>query len=153
MCGEIHWAITNNDSAKVRGLIEKNPDLAFSKDENGYTPLHLAAANGRKQITEFLLTTKAKVNSRDNAGSTPLHQVAAAKDQHNDIVELLLVHGADVNAADNHELTPLHYATLRNNPDTVKTLLDHGARVNARDDVVGDTPLILAAASGYNKVV
>ena len=47
MCAEIHWAVTNNDGAKVRALIMKNPDLVFSKDENGYTPLHLAAANGR----------------------------------------------------------------------------------------------------------
>jgi ankyrin repeat protein len=100
LCGEIHEAVKNNDSAKVRGLIKNNPDLVFSKDEDGFTPLHLAAANGYKGMVEFLLTTKAEVNSKDNAGSTPLHQAATAEGQHSDLVELLLAHKADVDAAD-----------------------------------------------------
>jgi ankyrin repeat protein len=47
----------------------------------------------------------------------------------------------------------LHYATLVNNPDAVKTLLDHAANANARDNNVGDTPLIMAVAKGYEGVV
>src|ERR1700686_2645453 len=92
LCGEIHEAVKNNDSAKVSGLIKNNPDLVFSKDEDGFTPLHLAAANGYKGMVEFLLTNKAEVNSKDNAGSTPLHQAAAAEGQHSDLVEVLLAH-------------------------------------------------------------
>ena len=42
VCGEIHKAIKDNDNAKVRELIKNNPDLVFSKDEDGFTPLHLA---------------------------------------------------------------------------------------------------------------
>jgi ankyrin repeat protein len=99
LCGEIHEAVKNNESAKVRKLIKNNSALVFSKDEDGFTPLHLAAANSLKEITEFLLTTKAEVNAKDNAGSTPLHQAAAAEIQHRDIVEVLLAHKADVNAA------------------------------------------------------
>jgi hypothetical protein len=152
VCGEIHKAIKDNDSAKVRELIKNNPDLVFSKDEDGFTPLHLAAANGNKDLVRFLLTTtKAEVNARDNAGSTPMHQAATAKG-HSDIVELLLMHGAEVNAQDKQGLTPLHYATLVNNPDAVKTLLDHAANANARDNHVGDTPLIMAVAKGYEVV-
>jgi len=92
LCGEIHEAVSKNDNAKVRELIKNNPGLAFSKDEDGFTPLHLAAANGHKGMVEFLLTTKAEVNSTDNAGSTPLHQAAAAEGEHSDLVELLLAH-------------------------------------------------------------
>src|SRR6185503_395937 len=114
LCGEIHEAVKDNDIAKVRELIKNNPDLVASKDEDGFTPLHLAAANGYKGMVEFLLTTKAEVNSKDNAGSTPLHQATAAEGQHGDLVEVLLAHKADVNAADKHGLTPLHYATLAN---------------------------------------
>lgn len=152
LCGEIHEAVKNDDIAKVKELIQNNPDLVFSKDEDGFTPLHLAAANGHKEIVEFLLTTKADVNSRDNAGSTPLHQVSAAGGQHNDIVELLLKHGAEVDAADRQGLTPLHYATLADNQDAVKSPLDHGANPNAKDNKVGDTPLIMAAGKGYKEV-
>jgi ankyrin repeat protein len=152
LCGEIHEAVKSNDSARVRELIKNNPDLVFSKDEDGFTPLHLAAANGYKSIAEFLLATKAEVNSRDNAGSTPLHQAATAEGEHTSVVELLLAHEADVNAADRHGLTPLHYATLANNRDVVKSLLYHGANANAKDNEVGDTPLILAAGKGYKEV-
>jgi len=128
LCGEIHEAVKNNDTAKVRELIKNNPDLVLSKDEDGFTPLHLAAANGYKGLVEFLLTTKAEVNAKDNAGSTPLHQAATAEGEHTDLVEVLLAHKADVNAADKHGLTPLHYATLANNRGVVKALLDHGAK-------------------------
>jgi ankyrin repeat protein len=153
LCGEIHEAVMNNNSTKVRDLIKKDPDLVFSKDEDGFTPLHLAMANGRKGMGEFLLSNKAEVNSKDNAGSTPLHQAATAKRGQSDLVKMLLAHGADVNAADKHGLTPLHYATLSNNRDAVKLLLGYGANVNARDNEVGDTPLILAAGKGYKEVV
>lgn len=153
VCGEIHKAIKNNDIAKVMDLIKNNPDLVFSKDEDGFTPLHLAAANGNKDLARFLLTaTKAEVNARDNAGSTPMHQAATAKG-HSDIVELLLMYGAEVNARDKQGFTPLHYAALVDNQDSVKTLLDHAANVDARDNSVGDTPLIMAAARGYEDVV
>jgi ankyrin repeat protein len=152
-CAPIHEAVKNDDVTKVREMIKSDPSLVFSKDEDGFTPLHLAAANGYKDMVDFLLAAKADVNAKDNAGSTPLHQAAAAEIQHRDIVEVLLAHKADVNAADRQGLTPLHYATLANNLGLVGLLLNHGANANARDNKVGDTPLILAAAKGYRKIV
>ena len=153
LCEEIHEAVKNNDGAKVRDLIKNNPDLVFSKDKYGFTALHLAAANGYRDIVEFLLTTNAEVNSKDNAGSTPLHQAAAAEGQHSDIVELLLAHKADIDAADKHGLTPLHYATLADNKAAVKSLLIHGANANIKDNKDGNTPLIIAVAKGNNEEV
>jgi uncharacterized protein len=153
MCGEIHEAVKHDNVAKVRDLIKNDPNLVFSKDEDGFTPLALAAANGYEDMVKLLLTTKADANSRDNTGSTPLHQAAMIGSQHSDIVELLLTHGADVNAPDRHGLTPLHYAALVDNIKAVKILLTHAAKANARDSKVGDTPLILAAGKGYKDVV
>lgn len=153
ICGEIHEAVKKNDTAKVKELVTANPDVVFSKDEDGFTPLHLAAKSGYSDMVKYLLTTKAEVDARNSYGSTPLHQVALAKGQHSDIIEMLLMHGARVNAPDKYGLTPLHYSTMRDNPDEVKTLLDHSANPNARDYKVGDTPLILAAANGYKAVV
>ena len=106
MCQQINKAVKDNNLPEVRQLLKNDPNLVFSRDEDGFTPLHLAAANGYKSMVEFLLTTKADVNAKDNAGSTPLHQ-AAADGEHSDIVELLLAHKADVNAADKQGLTPL----------------------------------------------
>ena len=78
--GEIHEAVKANDLSKVKKLIKDNPDLIISKDEDGFTPLHLSAANGYKKIVELMLTNKADVNSKDKNGSTPLHRAAAAID-------------------------------------------------------------------------
>jgi ankyrin repeat protein len=88
LAGEIHEAVKNDDLAKVRSLINDNADLVFSKDEDGFTPLHLAAANGYKDMAEFLLANKADVKATDNSQSTPLHQAVAARGEHVDLLEL-----------------------------------------------------------------
>lgn len=150
--GEIHEAVKENDSAKVKRLIKDQPDLVFSKDEDGFTPLHLAAANGSKELSEFLVENRSEVNARDNNGSTPLHQAVTAEGQHNDVAEMLLAHKAVVNTSDKSGLTPLHYATLANNANAVKLLLSHGADANAKDSVEGNTPLIIAAGKGFKEV-
>src|SRR5882762_8112045 len=77
MCQQIQKAVKDNNLPEVRQLLKNDPGLVFAKDENGFTPLHLAAANGHKDMVDFLLTTKADVNAKDNSGSTPLHQAAA----------------------------------------------------------------------------
>jgi ankyrin repeat protein len=153
LAGEIQEAVHNNDISKAKKLIKKKPDLVFSKDENGFTPLHLAAANGHKAMAELLLNNNSEVNSKDNAGSTPLHQAAAAEGQPSDLVEMLLAHGATVNSTDKYGLTPLHYAILAGNREVIKVLLTHGANANAKDSKYGSTPLIVAVGQGDKEVV
>ena len=90
-CDEIHEAAKAGDLEKVRTLLRANPDLVFSKDDDGETPLTLAAYEGHKDMVEFLLVHKAEVNAEDIKGQTPLHQ--AAKYGHKDVVKLLRQHG------------------------------------------------------------
>ncbi len=149
MCEVIHEAVKNNNLPEVTRLIENDPNLVFSKDENGFTPLHLAAANGYRGMVDFLLTTKADVNARDDSGSTPLHQAAAAEGEHSDIVEVLLGHKANVDAADQQGLTPLHYALLADNPDVAMTLLRHRANPDAFDLVEAGDGVADVAGVGH----
>ena len=44
VAGESHKAVKGNHISTVKKLIKGNPDLVASKDEDGFTPLHLAAA-------------------------------------------------------------------------------------------------------------
>jgi hypothetical protein len=117
-------ATRDNDLEKVRALIKDHPDLAFSKDDNGVTPLHYAAAMGSEDMAELLLTNRADVNAKANNGMTPLH--AAAAMGHRDVVELLLANKADVNVKNNKDWTPLRYATENGHTDVVELLREHG---------------------------
>jgi hypothetical protein len=91
-CGEIHDAAWGGDLEKVKALLKKNPDLVFSKDDFGHTPLYLAAASGRKNVVELLLANKADVNVTNNNGETPLRK-AVVKGGNYDLQELLRQHG------------------------------------------------------------
>lgn len=65
--------INAGDLAKVQTLLQDNPDLVNRKeDRRGFTPLHVAARAGRKDIAEYLLAHGADVNARDNSACTPL---------------------------------------------------------------------------------
>src|ERR1019366_7541304 len=71
LCGPIHDAAQQDDLAKVTALLDANPRLVFSKDDNGDTPLHVAARAGHRDVAELLLDRKAEINAKDTYGDTP----------------------------------------------------------------------------------
>ena len=124
--GEIHKAVRNVQMEKVKALLKADPSLVSSKDKDmdGRTPLHVAAAEGYKDMAELLLANKAEVNAKTGFGNTPLH--FAAERGYNDVVELLLSNKAEVDAKDGIEWTPFLYAAARGHKDTAKLLLAKG---------------------------
>lgn len=125
-CGEIHDAAKSGDLEKVKILLNENPDLVFSKDDDGETPLNWAAANGYKAVAELLLANKADVNTKNIDGQTPLF--AAVFYYHKDMVELLLANKADVNAKTNKGWTPLRLAVDEGHKDVAELLRQHGGQ-------------------------
>jgi hypothetical protein len=91
LCSEIHEAAKNGDLEKVKALLKDNPDLAFNKDIDGATPLHYAASNGHKDLTAFLLASKADVNAKAKNGATPMH--LATSNGHIEVIKLLWIAG------------------------------------------------------------
>ena len=65
------------------------------QNNNGATPLWLAAEEGRTATAEALMEAGGDVNHRNKSGSSPLH--FAAGKGHTDTSEALLARGADVN--------------------------------------------------------
>lgn len=149
-CDEIHDAVAKGDLEKVKALLKDNPNLVASRDDEGHTPLRIAAAKGQKDMAELLLAKGAEVNAKDNDGYTAL--ILAAREGNTDVAKLLLANKADVNTkADNGE-TPLIAAARKDHKDIVELLLAKGAGVN---DVGLSrlTPLCWAADKGYADVV
>ena len=105
---EIHEAVKKGDINKVKSILAENPDQVNAKANGGWTPLHLAAERGNKDVIELLIAKGAQVNAKDKFGSTPLH--CAAWMGQKDVAELLIAKGVNVNAKDQHGQTPLHMA-------------------------------------------
>ena len=52
-----------------------------------------------------------------------------------------------------HLCTPIYAAAYFGHHDTVEELIKAGADMNAKDDMFGDTALIVAAQFGYRETV
>jgi len=93
----------------VSTLVEAGADVSLC-NADGWTPLKIAAANGRADIVSALLKAGAdvsKANQKD--GWTPLH--SACKQGSESVVQLLLEAGADVEAINNDGATALIIAS------------------------------------------
>jgi hypothetical protein len=123
------------------------------KDDDGYTPLLLAAVNGDEAVVKQLLEKGADLESKDDDGRTPL--LRAARSGHEAGVKLLLQKGADLESKDNDGLTPLLCAVRLGFEAVVKQLLEKVLDLEdleARDHD-GRTLLSWADGNGYHAVV
>ena len=94
----------------ARALRDKGAEVN-ARDNNGWTPLHVAVQVGASDIVKELLTRGADPNAKQDLGSTPLHFALVRENAKTAaIVEMLVGHGADVNAATNSGETPLTLA-------------------------------------------
>jgi ankyrin repeat protein len=137
----VHVAAEKGNKTMLKLLVETNKaDITASTDE-GLTPLHFAASNLHKDVTQYLLEIATKqfqdnseqkihyVMQKDIRGQTPLHKAVTANGSKNDIIEVskeLVKNGANVAIEDNQGKTPLHYA-----PDDIKQVLLNESRLFA----------------------
>ncbi|XP_065200755.1 uncharacterized protein LOC135831864 [Planococcus citri] len=149
----LHYAAAGPSLEAVKLILDQNSGLnADVKNTDGQSPLHIAAARGRKHIVEFLITeAHVPVNDRDASHKTPLHM--AAKNGHEDVVNVLLKFNADTNCKDNHSHSALHYAAHYNHIDVVKILLKKEPHPDYKQVAGGYTVLHTAAGFGSLEVV
>ena len=67
-------AVRNEDVDLVLDCLHKGADLHY-EDDDGRTPLHLAAETGSTEVTKVLVEAGASLSAVDKQGKTP-HNVA-----------------------------------------------------------------------------
>ncbi|KAI7811583.1 putative ankyrin repeat domain-containing protein 27 [Triplophysa rosa] len=125
----------------------------FSRDDRGYTPLHIAAICGQSALIDLLVLKGAVVNATDYHALTPLH--LSCQKGFQGVTLLLLHYKANTDAQDINGNTPLHLAGMYGHEDCVKALVYfdlHACRLNVQNDK-GDTPLHIAARWGYEGIM
>lgn len=141
----IHAAVVRGDADVVATFIFSgvDPDL---RDEDGLTPLQLAAYSGHVGVARVLLKAGADVNAPRKSGDTALH--IAAERGHRELLEALIAAGADVNAIstlDHWAPTPLALAVGNRRADCVQALLEAGADLDAAEG--GGARLLFSAGA------
>jgi ankyrin repeat protein len=141
----LHEAVEAGNLAEVETLLNADPYLTSVRNGFGEAALHRAAATGRADLTELLLTHSAAVEPVSHVGRTPLHLAAEAG--HLAVAEALLNHRAKPSPLNGDGETPLHLAARHGHVDLVRLLLIRGADPNAMGEYTG-APLHEAAANG-----
>ncbi|RLN91339.1 hypothetical protein BBJ28_00016340, partial [Nothophytophthora sp. Chile5] len=133
----------------VQTVLECGED-ADERDEDGWTPLTTAAADGHVEILTLLLQFNASINVPNQWGETALSRSAFGG--HLEAARTLLDHGAAVDLADEDGDTPLIVAAIRGHVDVARLLLEKKATADARNKV-GVTALQMAETYGQRDVV
>ena len=135
---KLREAIREGDIEAVQQHLVAGADVN-AKDEEGLTPLHLAASWGHKEVAELLIDNGADVNVKSGFGQPPLRW--AAGNEGSQVAELLIAKGADVNAKDDNGWTPLDHASFADQQnDTVESadlLRKHGGKTKKELEAAG----------------
>lgn len=143
----LHLAINRiekrGNTEVVDWLLDKGADVNLA-DDDGYTPLMLAAQYDHVAVVKRLLKKGANPKARTNTGHTALTLVWGTDGK---VVPLLIKAGADPNARNNDGESPLLVAAHHDSTGPMRELLKAKANPNLADNS-GITPLMEAARKG-----
>ena len=120
----------------MENIFEQGGEINPSDDE-GDTPLHIAAQEGYLNVCQAIMKQLIDKNPRDYDGITPLH--LAAEEGHFQICKFILEKVSDKNPGDDNNQTPLHYAAGEGHGQICKLILDNVEDKNPGDNF-GETP-------------
>ncbi|KAH6762808.1 hypothetical protein C2S52_020241 [Perilla frutescens var. hirtella] len=168
----LHVAAAFDRTEEVEKLVNDEREGVECRDNEGRTPLHLAAGKGHLRSAMVLVSAGANVDARSKDGRTALYRAAANGDR--PVVEMLLGAGADPTIGDvDHCRSAIGvardkghkdivqvlergeavlHAARRGELDALESLLEKGANINFCDQH-GLTALHVAAIKGNKDVV
>ena len=145
---QLHEAAAAGNLARVKELVEENPELARGYSPDGFPVVALAAAFGHQEVARYLHGKGADINAVASNGTGYTALTGAVAGGHASIAQWLAENGADVNYRYAKGHSPLLEAAANGRLDIVKTLIARGADVYARTDA-GKSALNFAQERGH----
>jgi len=125
---EIFDAVRKGDLAKVKELLQNNPEYINKANNRLETLLHIASGNDDKEMTSLLIEKGSNLKSLDGYFYTPL-MVAGLNS-----ARVLIDNGSDINYISPDGLNALISSVYRGNKELVEYFIDKGAIIPSGDD-------------------
>jgi len=149
----LYEAATVGNARRLKTILgQSRARVDDATEEEGFSPLGLAAFFGHVEAVKVLLANGADVNAKPPSRFQNTAVDSAVSGDHAEVVRVLLAAGADPNIRSEANYTTLHKAAAHGNLDIVRMLLDRGADPNATRDG-GNTPADDAREKGHQVVV
>jgi ankyrin repeat protein len=146
----LHDAVRRRKHKLIRQLVEAGHDPnAFN--EEGLTPVHVAASHGHFDVIHTLVSVGAQVEAPNAHGETVL-SYCASNNYLEAIDKLVTELGADPKRADRLGITPVHSAAAQGAVEAIRLLARLGARVDTPNKE-GATPVYVAAQHGQAEAI
>lgn len=142
-------ALKQRDLKTANKLLLLNGSDVDIQDEDGNTPLHLAARYGLTTFLLKLLSLTSNLDKKDKFGCTAL--CVALKEKHLDIAYNLIISGADLDIQDKDGYCALHYASFGGYTEIVDELANFNAKLDIKDKKK-NTPLCIAIKKRHFEV-
>ncbi|XP_030612511.1 ankyrin repeat and SAM domain-containing protein 6 isoform X2 [Archocentrus centrarchus] len=114
---DVFSALKLGNSQLVKEILEEDPAQVNLSNQEGATPLMMAAVSGQLEVVQLMVEKNADIDKQDGVhGWTALMQ--ATYHGNKDIVKYLLSQGADVNLRAKNGYTAFDLVMLLNDPDT-----------------------------------
>ncbi len=148
----LYEAATTGNARRLKTILGQSRVRINEANEEGFTPLSLAAFFGQVEAVKVLLSHGADVNRKPPSRFANTALDAAVSGNRTEVVRVLLAAGGDPKVRSAGNATSLHKAAQHGNLEVVRMLLEHGADPNAIRDG-GHTPLDDAREQGHSAVV
>jgi hypothetical protein len=136
--GALHIVTRDRDTQWLLYLLRHEADPNI-RDNDGNTPLHIAAQIDFAEAVRWLLVVQGDANARNSRGETPL--ILAVQHRNADIVRQLIDAGANPAVADSViGLSARDYAVRDGRSQNIIEILDSAEPVAEQAPVVGPTP-------------
>jgi uncharacterized protein len=116
----------------LHGKLRKNIDID-ARNEDGYTPLMVAANSGEKSVVERLLRKGANIDAVDIGGNTALMRISIYPDIDLEMAKFLIDSGANIDHVNVRGETALSRAYECKDFHTTKFLVECGADTSMYD--------------------